>query len=81
MKSNNELRVVFGSGIQGAFDGDGSKTVIPRKVIGKFSVRIVPNMEPSTVEKQVIDYLTEIHRKRGSPNTVKSVSYLSTHGH
>ena len=63
---------MFGSGIQGAFDGDGSKTVIPRKVIGKFSVRIVPNMEP-TVEKQVVDYLTEIHRKRGSPNTVKSV--------
>ena len=67
---------MVGSGIQGAFDGDGSKTVIPRKVIGKFSVRIVPNMEPSTVEKQVIDYLTEIHRKRGSPNTVKSVSNL-----
>ena len=26
-------------GIQGAFDGTGAKTVIPRKVIGKFSIR------------------------------------------
>ena len=29
-------------GIEGAFDGQGSKTVIPRKVVGKFSIRIVP---------------------------------------
>ena len=28
-------------GIQGAFDGTGAKTVIPRKVIGKFSIRYV----------------------------------------
>ena len=30
-------------GVEGAFSGQGCKTVIPRKVIGKFSVRIVPN--------------------------------------
>lgn len=57
-------------GIQGAFDGAGSKTVIPRKVIGKFSVRLVPDMEPSVVEKLVTDYLTELHKTRQSPNTV-----------
>ena len=28
-------------GIQGAFDGPGSKTVIPATVIGKFSIRFV----------------------------------------
>jgi hypothetical protein len=31
--------------------------VIPRKVTGKFSVRIVPNQTPELVEKIVIDYL------------------------
>eukprot|EP00493_Phyllostaurus_siculus_P008891 UN09000 len=30
-------------GIEGAFDAAGAKTVIPKKVIGKFSVRIVPD--------------------------------------
>jgi len=55
-------------GIQGAFDGDGSKTVIPGKVIGKFSIRTVQNMDPQKVEKQVINYLKGIHASRGSPN-------------
>merc|ERR1719341_2498159 len=38
-------------GIQGAFSDAGAKTVIPRKVIGKFSVRIVPDQTPEGVEK------------------------------
>lgn len=57
-------------GIQGAFDGVGSKTVIPRKVIGKFSIRLVPDMEPATVEKLVVEHLTALHKKRDSPNTL-----------
>lgn len=57
-------------GIQGAFDGAGSKTVIPRKVIGKFSIRLVPDMEPSVVEKLVNDHLNALHKKRQSPNTL-----------
>lgn len=40
-------------GIEGAFSGSGAKTVIPRKVIGKFSIRLVPDMDPKDVEKQV----------------------------
>ena len=32
--------------VQGAFSEPGAKTVIPRKVIGKFSVRIIPNQTP-----------------------------------
>lgn len=40
-------------GIEGAFFEAGAKTVIPRKVIGKFSIRIVPDMDPDVVEKQV----------------------------
>lgn len=40
-------------GIEGAFSGSGAKTVIPRKVIGKFSIRLVPDMDPKVVEQQV----------------------------
>ena len=40
-------------GIEGAFAEPGSKTVIPKTVIGKFSIRIVPNMEPEVVERKV----------------------------
>uniref|UniRef100_A0A8C4NG37 Carnosine dipeptidase 2 n=1 Tax=Eptatretus burgeri TaxID=7764 RepID=A0A8C4NG37_EPTBU len=55
-------------GIEGAFSGSGAKTVIPRKVNGKFSIRLVPNMDPDVVEKLVIDYLQKVFAKRGSPN-------------
>lgn len=47
-------------GIEGAFDEPGAKTVIPGQVIGKFSIRLVPHMDTSAVEKQVPDV-------RGSP--------------
>lgn len=40
-------------GIEGAFSAGGAKTVIPRKVIGKFSIRLVPDMDPEDVKKQV----------------------------
>lgn len=40
-------------GIEGAFSASGAKTVIPRKVIGKFSIRLVPNMTPEEVTKNV----------------------------
>jgi len=69
------------TGIQGAFDGAGCKTVIPRKVIGKFSIRVVPNMEPVTVERQVVDYLRDLHRQRDSPNTLKYVSVIGCRLH
>ncbi|KAK3511792.1 hypothetical protein QTP70_023190 [Hemibagrus guttatus] len=39
-------------GIEGAFSAAGAKTVIPRKVIGKFSIRLVPDMDPKVVEEQ-----------------------------
>jgi len=58
-------------GIEGAFDGAGSKTVIPRKVIGKFSIRIVPDMVPSEVERLVVDHLNKQHAASGSPNIMK----------
>jgi len=55
-------------GIQGAFADAGAKTVIPKKVVGKFSVRIVPNQTPEIVEKVVVDYCNKIWAKRDSPN-------------
>ena len=58
-------------GIEGAFDGQGSKTVIPRKVIGKFSIRLVPDMDPIMVTKLVTSYLEKVHKESGSPNPIK----------
>ncbi|XP_076450715.1 cytosolic non-specific dipeptidase-like [Babylonia areolata] len=58
-------------GIEGAFSGSGCKTVIPRKVIGKFSIRLVPDQEPAVIAKHVKDYLEKQHKESGSPNSVK----------
>mmetsp|Transcript_29046 Transcript_29046/g.89846 ORF Transcript_29046/g.89846 Transcript_29046/m.89846 type:complete len:267 (-) Transcript_29046:2-802(-) len=44
-------------GIEGAFSDAGAKTVLPRRVSGKFSIRLVPDMQPATTEKLVKDYL------------------------
>lgn len=58
-------------GIEGAFYEPGQKTVIPRKVIGKFSLRIVPNQEPDEIERLVCAYVNAKWVERGSPNTLK----------
>lgn len=55
-------------GIEGAFSGEGAKTVIPAKVTGKFSIRLVPDMEPAKVDKIVMDHLNALWKTRGSPN-------------
>uniref|UniRef100_A0A914V2D2 Peptidase M20 dimerisation domain-containing protein n=1 Tax=Plectus sambesii TaxID=2011161 RepID=A0A914V2D2_9BILA len=55
-------------GVEGAFSGTGAKTVIPRKVIVKFSIRLVPNIDPKHCDQLVIKYLNELYSKRGSPN-------------
>ncbi|XP_035429656.2 cytosolic non-specific dipeptidase [Spodoptera frugiperda] len=55
-------------GIEGAAFQPGAKTVIPGKVIGKFSIRIVPNQEPEEVEKLVFDYVNKKWAEHGSPN-------------
>lgn len=58
-------------GIEGAFYEPGQKTVIPRKVTGKFSLRIVPNQEPDQIEKYVCEYLNAKWEERDSPNKMK----------
>jgi len=57
--------------VQGAFDGTGAKTVIPRKVIGKFSIRLVPDQDPIEIERLVVKYLEEKFKQRNSPNKMK----------
>ncbi|XP_051468533.1 beta-Ala-His dipeptidase isoform X1 [Apus apus] len=58
-------------GIEGAFHEPGIKTVIPAKVIGKFSIRQVPHMDLSVVKQQVAEHLEGVFSKRNSPNKLK----------
>ncbi|KAI1762622.1 cytosolic non-specific dipeptidase [Hypoxylon sp. FL1150] len=58
-------------GIEGAFSAPGAKTVIPAKVIGKFSIRTVPNMEIDKTNELVYKYVKDVFAKLGSKNTLK----------
>jgi len=58
-------------GIEGAFYTPGAKTVIPAKVIGKFSIRTVPNMEIDAVTKLVEKHVNAQWAKLGSKNSMK----------
>jgi Cys-Gly metallodipeptidase DUG1 len=58
-------------GIEGAFSAPGAKTVIPAKVIGKFSIRTVPNMESDDVDRLVFQYIDKVFKSLNSKNTCK----------
>jgi len=58
-------------GVEGAFAGVGAKTVIPSKVSGKFSMRLVPDQDPAKIEKQVTDHLNKVFEQLKSPNEMK----------
>ncbi|KAM9575392.1 LOW QUALITY PROTEIN: beta-Ala-His dipeptidase-like [Guaruba guarouba] len=58
------------NGIEGAFNEPGIKTVIPAKVIGKFSICQVPHMDLSVVKQQVVEHLESVFSKRNSPKKV-----------
>lgn len=58
-------------GIEGAFSAPGAKTVIPAKVIGKFSIRTVPNMTPRELDELVFKYINEIWAELGSKNKME----------
>ncbi|CRG83270.1 cytosolic nonspecific dipeptidase [Talaromyces islandicus] len=55
-------------GVEGAFSAPGAKTVIPAKVIGKFSIRTVPNMESEEVTRLVKEYILSEAAKLNSKN-------------
>jgi len=57
-------------GIEGAFSGEGVKTVIPRKVTGKFSIRTVPDMDLAKVTELAIAHCTSVFAKLNSKNTL-----------
>ena len=56
-------------GVEGAFSGQGAKTVIPAKVSGKFSIRTVPDIDSEKLTKLVVDHCQAAFAKLGSPNT------------
>eukprot|EP00096_Caligus_rogercresseyi_P012071 TRINITY_DN4958_c0_g1_i1.p1 TRINITY_DN4958_c0_g1~~TRINITY_DN4958_c0_g1_i1.p1 ORF type:complete len:467 (+),score=146.09 TRINITY_DN4958_c0_g1_i1:47-1447(+) len=58
-------------GIEGAFSEEGAKTVIPKRVIGKFSIRIVPNQTVLKTIQCVEAHLRREFEKRGSPNVLE----------
>ncbi|GMM29646.1 metallodipeptidase [Martiniozyma asiatica (nom. inval.)] len=58
-------------GVEGAFSGGGAKTVIPAKVLGKFSIRTVPDMDSAKLDKYVIDHCNAEFAKLESPNKFK----------
>jgi acetylornithine deacetylase/succinyl-diaminopimelate desuccinylase-like protein len=70
MKVNTCDNLVYTIKCSGAFDGVGCKTVIPRHVIGKFSIRIVPNMKIATLEKLVDKHVQKVMEERRTPNKV-----------
>jgi len=62
-------------GIQGAFYEPGSKTVIPRKVSGKFSIRLVPNQTPEKINQLVKEHMDRMWKLRDSPNHMRVVTH------
>lgn len=58
-------------GIEGAFSAPGAKTVIPAKVIGKFSIRTVPDMDIDKTNEAVYHYVEDVFKKLNSKNTMK----------
>ncbi|SCV04688.1 LAME_0H20450g1_1 [Lachancea meyersii CBS 8951] len=59
-------------GLEGAFSSQGAKTVIPAKVVGKFSIRTVPDMESAKLDKLVIDHCNKVFQSLGSPNKCRT---------
>lgn len=64
-------------GIEGAFSAPGAKTVIPAKVSGKFSIRLVPPQTPEKVDGKVKEFLEAEFKKLSTKN---SLSVENLHG-
>ncbi len=57
-------------GIEGAFSGSGAKTVVPAKVIGKVSMRLVPNQDPEEIAQLFTNYVKKEFQAMNSPNSL-----------
>jgi len=62
-------------GIEGAFSGGGAKTVIPAKVIGKFSLRLVPDQDPVDIEIKMKLHLQKEFAKVSAGRCFRSHSF------
>lgn len=60
-------------GIEGAFYEPGEKTVIPKKVIGKFSIRIVPSITGEKIAKLVKEHFDREIKELNSPNKIRLI--------
>jgi len=58
-------------GISGAYSGTGSVTVIPAKVTGRFSVRLVPPQTPEMVNPWITAYIKEEFKKLNTKNNLE----------
>ena len=57
--------------MEGAFYEPGCKTVLPREVVGKFSLRLVPDMTVAEVTEKVKAHLESEFAKLGSSNEMR----------
>jgi acetylornithine deacetylase/succinyl-diaminopimelate desuccinylase-like protein len=48
------------NGIEGGFQGEGAKTIIPARARAKISCRLVPHQEPEEIERKVGEFLRAI---------------------
>jgi len=60
-------------GIEGAFSEPGAKTVIPRHVRGKFSLRLVPDQNPDRIHDCIRAHLEKKFAELKSPNKMNIV--------
>ena len=61
------------NGIGGGYQGEGTKTVLPSKAMGKFTFRLVPDQDPKKIVEIVQNYF--------HANTPPSVKITVTPGH
>jgi len=59
------------SGVEGAYYEPGGKTVIPAKVLGKVTMRIVPDMTPERTIEVVTAHVTKVVEQLGTQNDIK----------
>ncbi len=73
------------NGIQGGYNGPGSKTIIPAEASAKISMRLVPNQDPSKLlnnlelfarERAPKNVKIELQQKIGSPATTFNVDSI-----
>ncbi|THV07038.1 Zn-dependent exopeptidase [Dendrothele bispora CBS 962.96] len=55
-------------GIEGASSGPETATVIPAKVTGKFSIRLVPPLTPDEATKRITEYVQYVFDNLGTKN-------------